>query len=162
MIRLERSRPYRVRPEAAFTYITDPRNWHEYWPNLVAILGPNRARWSEPGDTVRLRMRLAGRNTELFMTLQQINVPSLVTYRTVQAGLPDAQHERHFEPTSDGLVYRIVVTYTPRAGLPGLFDRTIVRRGIDRALSKTLDNLDRRLARGKTVSASDSTDPLGP
>ena len=145
MIRLEQSRRYQVRPEAAFSYITEPRNWHEYWPDLVAPIDLDRSRWSEPGDTMRLRMRVVGRNTELVMTLQQINAPSLVTYHTTQAGLPDAQHERHFEATSDGLVYRLVVTYTPRGGLTGLLDRTIVRRGISRALRRTLNNLDRQL-----------------
>ncbi len=94
---------------------------------------------------MRLRMRLASRQTELTMILQQIKAPSLVAHRTVQPGLPDAQHERHFEPTTDGLVYRLVGTYTARAGLSACWNRTIVRRGTDRALRRTLDNLDRCL-----------------
>ena len=146
-IRLERSRFYPASRETAFAYITDPRNWPEYWPDLVAVVDPEQARWREPGDTMRLRMRLLGRQTDLVMTLQHLEPPALVTYRSVQPGLPDAQHERHFEPAADGFTYRLVVTYAVRPGLAGWLDRTVVRRGIDRALRKTLNNLDHRLPR---------------
>jgi hypothetical protein len=50
---------------------------------------------------------------------------------------------RRFEPAGDGFVSRLVVSYRPRGGLTGLLDRTLVRRGIRRALRATLDNLDR-------------------
>ena len=146
-VRLERSRFYPVPRERAFAYITDPRNWPGYWPDLVAVVDPERARWRQPGDTMRLRMRLLGRTTELAMTLEQFEPPSRVTYRSVQPGLPDAHHERHFEPAADGFTYRLVVTYAVRAGLAGWLDRSVVRRGIDRALRTTLDNLDRQLPR---------------
>jgi uncharacterized protein YndB with AHSA1/START domain len=146
-VRLERSRFYAASRETAFAYITDPRNWPEYWPDLVAVVEPEQARWREPGDTMRLRMRLLGQQTNLVMTLQHVEPPSLVTYRSVQPGLPDAQHERHFEPAADGFTYRLVVTYAVRAGLAGWLDRTVVRRGIDSALRKTLNNLDHRLPR---------------
>jgi uncharacterized protein YndB with AHSA1/START domain len=143
-IRLERSRRYPVARERAFAYITDPRNWPEYWPGLVAIMD---RRWGRPGDEMRLRMRLLGRTTTLAMTLDHLEPPARVAYHSVQPGLPDARHERHFEPAADGFTYRLVVTYEPRPGLTGWFDRTVVRRGIDGALRRTLDNLDRRLPR---------------
>jgi hypothetical protein len=146
-IRLERSRFYPVERESAFVYITDPENWPEYWPDLVAVVDPQEASWRKPGDTMRLRMRLLGRSTDLVMTLQDLEPPSRVTYRSVQPGLPDAQHERRFEPVADGFTYHLVVTYAARAGLAGWLDRTVVRRGIDRALRKTLNNLDDRLPR---------------
>ena len=142
MIRLEQRRWYPVGREAAFDYITDPHNWPDYWPNLVSVADLDRARWQQPGDTMRVRMRLAGRKVDLRMTLDRFRAPSLVTYHTVQRGLPDAVHERHFEPAGDGFAYRLVVTYAPRAGLSGLLDRTVVKRGILGALRATLDHLD--------------------
>ena len=145
MVRLEDTRRYRVPRDSAFNYITDPHNWPEYWPGLVAVTDP-QARWQHPGDTMRLQMKLAGRPTELHMTLDRIQVPSLVTYHTVQHGLPDAQHERHFDPADDGFVYRLVITYRPRPGVTGLLDRTFVKWAIRRVMRQTLDNLDRRLA----------------
>ena len=94
---------------------------------------------------MRLRMRLLGRETTLAMTLREFSLGSSVTYGSVQSGLPDVRHERHFEPAAGGFTYRLVVTYAARAGLAGWLDRTVVRRGIDRALRRTLDNLDARL-----------------
>jgi hypothetical protein len=141
VIRLEQERRYGVARDAAFEYVTDPRNWPAFWPDLAGIDDPE-ARWRRPGDTMRLRMRLAGRATDLVMVLDEYAPPSLVTYRTEQPGLPDARHERHFEPDGDGLRYRVAVSYDPRPGLHGLLDRTLVRWGIRRALRRTLDNLE--------------------
>jgi hypothetical protein len=68
-----------------------------------------------------------------------------VTYTSTQPGLPDARHERHFEPDGDGFVYRLVVEYEPRGGLKGLYDRFAVARGIRRAFRDTFDALERAL-----------------
>jgi uncharacterized protein YndB with AHSA1/START domain len=147
MIRLEESRRYPVPRETAFDYITDPRNWPAYWPDLLGIADPEKARWKHPGDEMRLRMRLNGRPVDLHLTLQEYVVPSLVTYRSVQAGLPDVAHERHFleNGSASGFEYRLAVSYEPRGGLPGVVDRTLVRYGLRRALRRTLHNLEQRL-----------------
>jgi hypothetical protein len=67
-----------------------------------------------------------------------------VTYRSTQPGLPDARHERHFEPDGDGFVYRLVVEYEPRSGIAGLFDRALLRRGIRRAFERTFVALEQQ------------------
>jgi hypothetical protein len=154
-IELEAHRRYPTAPGAAFDYITDPHNWPEYWPDLVAVHDLERARWREPGDTMRLRMRLAGRETDLTMTLREFVAGSLVTYRSVQAGLPDVEHERHWTAgdARNGFDYRLVVRYAPRPGLAGLLDRTVVRLATARALRKTLDNLEQRLGSAPGAAA---------
>jgi hypothetical protein len=139
MITVEQSGRFDVDAPAAFDYITDPHNWPRYWPGLIDISAGSA--WRAPGDTMRLRMRFAGRAADLTMTLRQIERPSVVRYDSVQGGFPPTAHERHFEPAADGFVYRLVVSYRPRRGLRGLFDRTIVRRGIARALRRTIENL---------------------
>ena len=146
MVRIETSRVFPVEREAGFAYITDPANWPAFWPDLVEIPDLGNTRWQEPGDTARLKMRLAGRATELHMTLEELSSPTLVRYRTTQHNLPDAAHERYFEPTAGGFEFRIVTTFHPRGGLAGLIDRTVVRFGTARALRRTLDNLERQLA----------------
>jgi hypothetical protein len=78
------------------------------------------------------------------MTLRSIAPYSAVQYTSVQRGLPDAHHERHFEDADGDLAYRIVVSYHPRPGWRSYFDRLVVRRGIARAARKTVANLDRR------------------
>ena len=58
------------------------------------------------------------------------------------------RHERHFESSEAGFVYRIVVEYETRAGFRGLLDRTVVRRATDGAVRQTLANLQPVLERG--------------
>jgi hypothetical protein len=73
--------------KAAFSYVTDPANRPGCWPDLAAVAGT--ARGERPGDVMRLRAKLAGRAVDLTMTLREFVEPTLVTYRSVQAGLPD-------------------------------------------------------------------------
>ena len=49
---------------------------------------------------------------------------------------------RRFEPNR-------LVEYEPRGGLKGLYDRVLVRRGIDGALQRTIANLERTLPAGE-------------
>jgi Polyketide cyclase / dehydrase and lipid transport len=125
-----------------FDYITDPANWDDYWPGLVAI--EPGSRWERPGDRARLSLRLMGRPTELVMTLGKLDPYKLVSYRSEQRGLPSAEHERHFSDAGEGFDYRLVVRYRPRRGPRGCFDRTIFRRAVRRAMTKTVENLERR------------------
>ena len=68
-----------------------------------------------------------------------------MTYTSRQPGLPDARHERHFQPDGDGFVYRLVVEYEPRGGVTGLYDRVVLVRGIRRAFRSTFEALEREL-----------------
>jgi len=143
-VRIELSRRFGVPLREGFDYITDPSNWPRYWPDLVRI--EPGSRWREPGDRARLALRLLGRPVGLEMTLVRLAPYSVVEYVSVQRGLPDARHERHFEDADGGLAYRIVVSYEPRSGWRGVFDRVVVRRAIARAARKTLANLHRRFS----------------
>jgi Polyketide cyclase / dehydrase and lipid transport len=140
MTRIEVATRFDVSLREGFDYITDMGNWPHYWPGLVRI-EPN-SRWHEPGDQARLVLRLLGRPVELEMTLRQFVPYRLVEYTSVQRGLPDAHHERHFEEADGGLGYRIVVSYEPRPGWRGVLDRVVVRRAIDRAVRETVGNLE--------------------
>jgi uncharacterized protein YndB with AHSA1/START domain len=142
MTRIEVETRFDVSLEEGFDYITNMDNWPHYWPGLVRV-EPN-SRWHEPGDQARLVLRLLRRPVELEMTLRRFVPYRLVEYTSVQRGLPDAHHERHFEEADGGLGYRIVVSYEPRPGWRGVLDRAVVRRAIERAMRETLGNLERR------------------
>jgi hypothetical protein len=144
MTRIEVETRFDVSLQEGFDYITDMDNWPRYWPGLVRIEPDSR--WREPGDRARLVLRLLGRQVELEMTLRQLVPYRLVEYTSVQRGLPDARHERHFAEADGGLGYRIVVSYEPRAGWRGILDRVVVRRAIERAMRQTLANLERRFS----------------
>jgi hypothetical protein len=80
------------------------------------------------------------------MTLGRFEEGRLVEYKSKQRGAPDAHHERHFVSANGGFLYRIVVEYEPRARLRGLYDRLVLRRGVERALRQTVANLDAALS----------------
>ena len=140
-VRIELATRFDVSLHEGFDYITNMDNWPHYWPGLIRI-EPN-SRWHEPGDQARLVLRLLGRSVELEMTLRQFAPYRLVEYTSVQRGLPDAHHERHFEDADGELGYRIVVSYEPRPGWRRAFDRVVVRRAIERAMRETIANLER-------------------
>jgi uncharacterized protein YndB with AHSA1/START domain len=138
-VRVEREHLFDVTVEEGFAFITDSANWPRYWPGLVRV--EPSSRWSMPGDEARVVTRLLGREVELHMRLRTFEPNRLVEYESRQRGLPDARHERHFIASHGGFRYRLVVEYEPRSGLRGLYDRVIVRRGIERVLGQTLANL---------------------
>ena len=143
---------YEVDVERGFSFITDTANWSRYWPGYVQL--DESSSWGAVGDTARLTTRLFGRERELTMTITAFEPNRLVTYTSRQAGLPDAFHERHFEPDGEVFVYRLVVEYEPRSGIVGLFDRLLLARGISRAFQSTFV----ALGRGSSRSPSDGRD----
>ena len=143
MISIEREQVFPTPVEHGFQFITDIDNWRSYWPGLVRV-DPGSL-WRTPGDQARVTLRLFGREVELTMTLREFVPNQRVIYDSVQRNLPNARHERHFRPVEGGFSYRILVEYEPRAGIRGLFDRSAVRRGVDRAVQETLLSLERLL-----------------
>jgi len=140
---IESSHRYDVPVEHGFAFITDTANWSRFWPGYVR-LEPGSS-WGESGDTAVLVTRILGRERELTMAITEFDPNRLVAYTSTQTGLPDARHERHFEPDGDGFRYRLVVEYEPRGGLTGIFDRVLLPRGIRRAFASTFAALEREL-----------------
>jgi hypothetical protein len=141
MIRIEMARVFPISVSEGFTYITTMNNWKAYWPDFVRIKDPATAQWSKSGDMVTVVLNLLNRERELNMKLEAFEPGTLLTYLSRQQGLPDVQHERHFRAVRVGFEYRVVVTYVPQPGLTGLLDRSFVRRAVERAVQKTMQNL---------------------
>jgi uncharacterized protein YndB with AHSA1/START domain len=133
-----------VPAEAGFAFITDPTNWPRFWPGYIRL--EEGSSWEAPGDKARLVTRLLGREHELTMTITEFEPNRIVTYTSTQRGLPDARHERHFEPDADGFVYRLVVEYEPRSGIRGFVDSLLLARGIRRAFKRTFAALEREFS----------------
>lgn len=139
-MRIEAAHRYEISVERGFEFVTNTANWSKFWPGYVRM--DEGSRWGASGDTARLVTRLLGRDRELTMTVRVFEPNRLVTYTSVQPGLPDAYHERHFEPGGDGFVYRLVVEYEPRNRLAGVFDRILLPRGIRGAFERTFAALE--------------------
>jgi uncharacterized protein YndB with AHSA1/START domain len=144
MERVEAAHRYDVPVEHGFAFITDTANWSKFWPGYVGL--QEGSNWGAPGDTARLVTRLFGRERVLTMRITGFEPNRLVTYTSTQPGLPDASHERHFEPDGAGFVYRLVVAYEPRSGIAGLFDRFLLARGVRRAFQRTFVALEQAFA----------------
>jgi uncharacterized protein YndB with AHSA1/START domain len=140
MNRIEAAHRFDVPVEDGFAFITDLANWPRFWPGFVRL--EDDARWGGVGDRARLVTRLLGRDRLLTMKVTAFETNRLVRYTSTQPGLPDASHERHFEPVEGGFAYRLVVEYEPRRGLAGLFDRLLLPRGIRRAFQQTYAALE--------------------
>jgi Polyketide cyclase / dehydrase and lipid transport len=145
MKRISTTHRYDVPVERAFAFITNLENWWKFWPGYVR-LEPG-SRWNASGDGARLVVRLLGRERELALTLTTFEPNRLVAYTSRQAGLPNARHERHFEPDSDGFLYRLVVEYEPRASLAWIFDATLLPLAIRRAFRRTFTLLEQEFRR---------------
>jgi hypothetical protein len=150
MTRVELTHTFPVSVGDAFAYITDTKNWKEFFPNFVRLHDPAHAKWNSPGDEVTVVIRLLGRDVEVHMTLRQFQKDTRVTYVSRQQGLPDASHERHFRGVPEGFEFRPVVAFEHRSGLAGLFDRLLVKRAVAGALRKTIENLDSAFMRQRS------------
>ena len=142
-MRVEAEHRFAVPLRDGYDYITDVENWPAYWPGIIRVAPGSR--WSAPGDRATLVMKLLGRRVELRMTLVRIEPYSVIEYTSIQRGLPEARHERHFAEDDGDLRYRIVIELEPRAGPRGLLDRLVVRRAVERAARQTIANLERCL-----------------
>jgi uncharacterized protein YndB with AHSA1/START domain len=146
MTRIEAAQRFDVPVDRGFAFITDTANWPRFWPGYVRLEGGSS--WGAAGDTARLVTRLLGRERLLTMRITAFEPNRLVTYTSTQPGLPDASHERHFEPDGAGFVYRLVVEYEPRRGIAGFSDRFLLSRGVRRAFRRTFAALEREFSRG--------------
>jgi uncharacterized protein YndB with AHSA1/START domain len=140
MKRISAARRYDEPVERAFAFVTNPENWRKFWPGYVR-LEPG-SQWNASGDEARLVVRLLGRERALTLTLTAFKPSRLVAYTSTQRGLPDAYHERQFEPDGDGFLYRLVVEYEPRAWLAWIFDATLLPLAIRRAFKRTFTALE--------------------
>ena len=142
MIRIEREHVFPVAAETAFAFITDTKNWPLYWPDYIRLDEWGKTSWGSPGAMLTVVIRLLMRETALSIKLHTFEKNALVKYVSHQKGLPVIRHERHFISRPSGSVFRLVMEYKPRSGVKGLFDRLILKRSIEKAVTKTLSNLD--------------------
>jgi hypothetical protein len=130
-----------ISPGEAFGYVTEMKNWPEYWAGFVRFVGPADARWRAPGDRVSVLIRLLGRKRVVHMELREFERDRRVVYVSRQQVLPEARHERYFTPAAGGCQYRVVVECERRRGIKGLIDRWIVKPSIERTIRRTAERI---------------------
>lgn len=156
VVRIEVEHQFGVPVDEGFDYITEPANWHVYWPRFVRL--DRESRWRAPGDRVRLTLRMLAREVDLDMTLVRFEPYRVVEYTSEQRGLPAARHWRHFRDAGSGFAYQIVIEYSPRAGWHGLLDRTLVRHAITNTARETIRNLEGRFREQRQLTDGEAGD----
>jgi len=146
MVRVEVSGGLPVPPSEAFNYVTDMAQWPSFFPGFVRVLNPETARWSNPGDCVTVISHLFGRENHLHMQLEEFTAGERVRFVLRQRALPVAHHERHFIERAEGCECRFITTYASRPGLTGFLDRSVVKRGIRRALRHAMRRIQSHFA----------------
>ena len=61
MVRIEVIHTFDVSVAEAFAYITDTKNWPEYWPGFIRIDNAAAARWRTAGDKATVVIKLLNR-----------------------------------------------------------------------------------------------------
>ena len=134
------------------------------WPRYLARLcpGPSPVRGGAPRATrPASSFGFFGREVELRMTLRRASRRTdWSSTRAPRAGCPMRITSDTSLRPNGGLLYRLVVEYEPRAGLRGLYDRLLLRRGVERALRQAVmsiaDELPRQAEPDRTSVAPDA------
>ena len=71
-MRIEVIHTFHVSVDEAFAYITNMKNWPEYWPGFIRIERAATAGWSDPGDKATVLIKLLNRELALNMELEAV------------------------------------------------------------------------------------------
>jgi uncharacterized protein YndB with AHSA1/START domain len=159
MVRVDVTRVLPVPRREGFDYITDVRNWPDYWPSAVELPDPDHTSWSQPGDRATVVVESRGRPVAMSMHLEEFSPPERVSYGSTQDGLVDFHHERIFDEKDGKLEYTLAIEFEPRRGPPGLIDRLFLRPAARRALVETMDNLERIFTERNPSKAGQEPEP---
>ncbi|HUS23782.1 MAG TPA: SRPBCC family protein [Candidatus Binatia bacterium] len=153
MVTIEERHVFARPLQETFGYITDTRNWPEYWPSLRGFRGADGAltqvapRWNRPGDALTLVLHILNRDVAVTLTIREFEPDRHVKYVTSQPGLAEAFHERYFSAVPGGTEFHARVSYPPRRGWKGFVDRVLVKRAVRRTLTRAIANVETVFAR---------------
>ncbi len=149
MAHVELTRTFPVELKKAWDYMNDPHHWADWFVNMLSVETPD-ARWAEPGDRVRFTYRLLGRKLEGECTIDEREVPTLISYTAKIPGLPDVHHTwRHVEGEGPSVATTVVQeTDEPTSFFGKVVDRMLIPRALERDLRRTIDNLEDMFSMG--------------
>lgn len=148
--RIEVSRHYGIPVARGYAFVTDVRNWSQFFPGFIAL--DPESRWTAAGDVASLTTKLLGRTRRVTLTLERIEPHHDFSYTSTQEGLPVAHHERTFTAEGDGFTFNLSVAYEARRGLRGVVDRVVLKQAVRRLLQQTLDALEVAFASGERTT----------
>jgi hypothetical protein len=137
----------RADPRRAFTYVADPSNTPEWWPNLAARWTPADEPPLGVGTGIRWVGNLLGRRIEVRERITAFE-PEAVLETRHEAGF-DGTVRWAFTEVSEGTRITFAGTYAiPAALLQSFSDPSFVRQAMAADIRHSLSNLRRILNRG--------------
>ncbi len=139
----EHAHTYPVPLKKGFDYISDFRTWPLWYVGMTEIVEPEACGWTDPGDEVRYRYKLLGRQIDAVSILDESVDLERKTFRTASPGLPEARWEyRYATAGSEAFILRVVLeTEEPTSFFGRSVDRMLLPRIVERDLKRSLENL---------------------
>jgi glyoxylase-like metal-dependent hydrolase (beta-lactamase superfamily II) len=126
-----------VPPSDAFAFVADPPNWPTFFDGIRSSRKDDD--WAGIGGHAHMTTTFLGRNVESHLEITAWDPPREFRYVARQAGGPDLDNRRVFEPVSGGTRLRGTTAVLPRGGAMSLVDRgqiLVLRRVYAKAMSR--------------------------
>ncbi|MFO7549212.1 MAG: SRPBCC family protein [Acidimicrobiia bacterium] len=140
----ELSHTYPVPLEQGFDYVADFHNWPSWYVGMSEILEPEQASWRDPGDEVRFRYSVLGRQVEGVAILEDRTPAEMARFRTEVPGLPVFHFTYHYSRIGrDSFELNVTMdTDEPTTLFGRAVDRTLLPRTVERDVERSLENLE--------------------
>jgi len=147
MASVTNKRRYSVSRKEAFSYLTNPNTWPDYYSGVVDVAEP--ASFDKAGDSVDITYSLLGRRVHATVTIDEIRDGEMIRHTAVVPGLPDVHQTWTYLDAGDGLALEATLTTEGASSFFGkAIDRLVVPRALQRDVERTLDKLDDVFALG--------------
>jgi hypothetical protein len=126
-----------VPPSRAFAFVADPANWPTFFDGVRSVRKDDD--WAGTGGHAHLTTAFLGRKVESHLEVTVWDPPREFRYVARQAGAPDLDNRRVFEPDPGGTRLRGTTEVLPRRGAVSVLDRgqvLVLRRVYARAMGR--------------------------
>jgi hypothetical protein len=126
-----------VPPSEAFAFVADPPNWPTFFDGIRSCRKDDD--WAAIGGHAHMTTTFLGRNVESHLEITAWDPPREFRYVARQAGAPDLDNRRVFEPLPSGTRLHGTTVVQPRGGAMNLVDRgqiLVLRRVYAKAMSR--------------------------
>lgn len=148
MATITNSHHYPVERTAAFTYLTDPGTWTDYYSGIVAIDDPE-ASFDSAGDTVGFTYSLLGRRLKGTATVDEIRSGELIRHTARVSGLPDVHQTWEYKDSGNGCSVEVTMSTEESDSFLGkTIDRFVIPRALGRDIELTLARIEDVFALG--------------
>lgn len=148
MATITQERTYPVGREEAFSYLTNPSRWPDYYSGVIEV-DDDAATFDHAGDSVGFTYALFGRRLEGHATIDEVREGELVRHTAKVSGLPDVHQTWRYRDAEGGFGLQVTLETDESTSFFGkAVDRLVIPRTLQRDIGRTLDRLEDVFALG--------------